>query len=653
MSRQPGAGHRVTSLFQKADIFTGPIYLNIRGRPTMATTLGGLLSLALVLILLTQATIQILQMVKHTDPNILQMTEFYDDPNAIYLNKSNNFIFAVSTTIDGKFVPMQQRSLFQFTGTFTQYYRNTTTGDRPKYYSNISFAPCNESDFSAFPAGTYVTYNLSQAYCPKFINHTFPNGTCPDFIVQEHPDCITDLEFVIRGTYLSTDFEFIQFNVNLCNETDPNRPWKLECDSVENIVKYFDQSTIKWNLYFANTLLNPVQYDPANKTFFDSLYWDMVLNNSKIADILLDQTTIVTHDSYYSSAARPNETFYNIDPSRNREQFTHNAGQFPILQWNLRRSNYNMVTVRTYMKIQDILANIGGFSKSIMFVMAIVAAGYVKYKYQMMLSNELYNYDVPKGNYRSANNSRSSDRSEDHDEYGHPKRKSRNASLSMQQNLLNHDTHGGDVPYSNQSEEDKIKKFFAEEKLTNRKIGYNEGSYFFAKFFRCCKRKSYDDVLSAKARDYVERDIDIIHLVQKVQELDKLKMVLLTSDQRQLFHYVPKPMITEAGDTPVERDASIMHHHEEIQPYVDDGEAGRDDNDRVVKFANLYMSYRKVSRDNDVSRATSNRRLLNLIGEDLIRVFQKVDKEVGDNPDPRHLQNVLWRYIAADKKKNQ
>jgi len=223
----------------------------------------------------------------------------------------------------------------------------------------------------------------------------------------------------------------------------------------------------------------------------------------------------------------------------------------------------------------------------------------------------------------------------------------------MQQNLLNHDTHGGDVPYSNQSEEDKIKKFFAEEKLTNRKIGYNEGSYFFAKFFRCCKRKSYDDVLSAKARDYVERDIDIIHLVQKVQELDKLKMVLLTSDQRQLFHYVPKPMITEAGDTPVERDASIMHHHEEIQPYVDDGEAGRDDNDRVVKFANLYMSYRKVSRDNDVSRATSNRRLLNLIGEDLIRVFQKVDKEVGDNPDPRHLQNVLWRYIAADKKKNQ
>jgi len=272
----------------------------------------------------------------------------------------------------------------------------------------------------------------------------------------------------------------------------------------------------------------------------------------------------------------------------------------------------------------------------------------VKYKYQMMLSNELYNYDLSK-NSRSVNNSRNSDVDED----GHPKRKSRNASLSMQQNLLNHDTQGEVAPghqWATQNDEEKIKKFFQEEKQTNRKIGYNELSYFFSKFFCCCKRKSYDDRLAEKARMYVEKDIDIIHLVQKVQELDKLKMVLLTSDQRQLFHYVPKPMITENGDTPVERDASIIHHNEQVEPYIDDGEAGRADHERVVKFTNLFLSYRRVSRDMDISRATSNRRLLSLIGDDLIKVFQKVDKEVGEDPDPRHLQNVFWRYIQNEKK---
>ena len=48
------------------------------------------------------------------------------------------------------------------------------------------------------------------------------------------------------------------------------------------------------------------------------------------------------------------------------------------------------------MKIADVLANLGGFAKSIMVVFAFLAAGYARYKYHMIVSNELYDFENKK-----------------------------------------------------------------------------------------------------------------------------------------------------------------------------------------------------------------------------------------------------------------
>ena len=649
MGKRQG-GHALTSLIQKADIFHGPIYLNVRGRDTIATTLGGLLSLVLVLIVLAQFSTQVQQMYYHSNPTILQMSEFYDNPSSIGLNETNNFMFAVSTTVDGKFINMTAESLFTFHAAFNQYFRDSE-GNRTKILSKVYFAPCNATDFPPpLPNSTYQTFNLMYAYCPVSINFTMPDGTCPDFIKDEYEDCIGPPHFNISGTYLSSAFEFIQFNVSICEEDaeEPYRPFKVTCDTMENIDKHFQKSQIKWNLYYANNLLNPIIYTPPNKTFFDSMYWDIVRNDFKVADIFLDQQTIMNHDSFYSETQCDNHTFYNIDPSKNREQGSKNNGDFPVLQWNLRRSSFNLVTIRTYTKIQDVLANIGGFSKSIIFAFTIIAAGYVRFKYQMMLSNELYSFQSPPPGH--GNDSISYYSGDDED--GSGRRKSKNASISMQHKLLNDEDIYNQAQNNNLSPnqgEDAAKEFFDKEKKVQRRMKYNELKYFFRKFLCCLKRPSYDDKLAAKSREYVENDIDIINLVQKIQDVDKLKMVLLTSDQRQLFNYVPKPLVTLESEKAVNRDASFMHH-EPMENYLNDIDGPRADHERVLKYSKLFMSYRRISRDFDVGRMNANKRLLNLMGEDLIKIFQKIEREVGEEPDPRHLQAVLMRCIQKEKK---
>ena len=66
-----------------------------------------------------------------------------------------------------------------------------------------------------------------------------------------------------------------------------------------------------------------------------------------------------------------------------------------LLQLNLRRSNLNVVYVRTYPKIQDIFYHLGGFSNVIIFIATFIAARYNQYKYLMTLTNKQYRFLSP------------------------------------------------------------------------------------------------------------------------------------------------------------------------------------------------------------------------------------------------------------------
>jgi len=41
----------------------------------------------------------------------------------------------------------------------------------------------------------------------------------------------------------------------------------------------------------------------------------------------------------------------------------------------------------------------------------------------------------------------------------------------------------------------------------------------------------------------VKERLDVVYIIQKLVEIDKLKMLLLNEDQLKLFEYLPKPIV--------------------------------------------------------------------------------------------------------------
>ena len=43
----------------------------------------------------------------------------------------------------------------------------------------------------------------------------------------------------------------------------------------------------------------------------------------------------------------------------------------------------------------------------------------------------------------------------------------------------------------------------------------------------------------------MEKSLDVLYIIKKIQEIDKLKVLLLNQHQIKVFDYLPKPLITE------------------------------------------------------------------------------------------------------------
>ena len=65
----------------------------------------------------------------------------------------------------------------------------------------------------------------------------------------------------------------------------------------------------------------------------------------------------------------------------------------------------------------------------------------------------------------------------------------------------------------------------------------------YIKFNLLKKKKSLRQKLLAKAEQTFKEDLDVVNLVTKLHELEKLKILLLDEDQLVIFNYLSKPII--------------------------------------------------------------------------------------------------------------
>jgi len=628
------------------DIFDEPIHFNLKGEKTIKSKVGGLISLAVMVFLAVQTIIQVVAMFNRNGPSIIQMYEYQDDPQILYLNNTNNFMFAVSFTNNNSPMNLSVDSLFSFTSTFSQYIRNAD-GSQTKYKPQINWAPCQAENFSTnvFSANTFSSYNLQYAYCPESVNYTdITTGVCPSAVIKEYPDCIAPLDFKIRGNFLSGHFDFISFRLTECDQDDALHIEGLQCKSGD-ITSAFDGNELQINLYYSNSLIDPTNHQTPNKTYLDTIYWNVNPSVSRVADIFVDIETVVDADSYISTDDSHNSTYYSIQSDKTRElqQFSTDY----MLQWNLRRSNVNHVTTRTYTTVLDVISDIGGLGGIFMAVGFIVTAGYTKFKYQMILSNKLYDYE-------SVSKPRKAQQNENPIQAKQKTSSRRQKSEAQAQKYQ--------IPVGEKSEDiaslnltspkitqrlnpsKTIKKYFEHLFDIKRKMPYNEFSYLKALFALICCRRNPEQQIARKARQQIILDLDITRIIEKLQEIDKLKMLLLNRYQREAFNYIEKPVITlEEGDP--------KHRRGSLNDTQQDALAGslfeiREEYKSLSRYAKLYASYRHLTSDVESQNSKYNRKLLEMLGPELIKVFKQIDHHMSNELDPSKFEEVVNRLMG-------
>ena len=80
-------------------------------------------------------------------------------------------------------------------------------------------------------------------------------------------------------------------------------------------------------------------------------------------------------------------------------------------------------------------------------------------------------------------------------------------------------------------------------------INFNLLNYFFLKVkdLFCCS-KSLKEKLFLKAHQIYDQEIDLVKILQRIQDIEKLKYLLLTEKQMALFNFLEKPLIIVTND---------------------------------------------------------------------------------------------------------
>lgn len=92
---------------------------------------------------------------------------------------------------------------------------------------------------------------------------------------------------------------------------------------------------------------------------------------------------------------------------------------------------------------------------------------------------------------------------------------------------------------------EKTKKFFKENKQDKSKNKFNFSfcEYLYMKMNIFKSKKNLKKRLIEKAEKSCQEDLDVVNMVTKLHDLDKLKSILLDSDQLAIFDYLSKPII--------------------------------------------------------------------------------------------------------------
>lgn len=567
------------SFLKAVDLFGHPIQLTFNQQEAQRSIFGGINTLILLSLFIGIAFQGFLNIMMRANITSYTTDIYSNQPPYIDISPdAMNFAVSFTPTSLNVWDQMKYFKLEVFQGVYTRDLNGVTT----KIKRAVKMVPCQLNTFtsSAQTVLLGLTSNVSGFLCPK-----------------------SDDVFAVSGKFSSTNFTFLNFKLSKCKNST-----NVTCASKEAIDKAFTSAggKVYLNFYLMNNIINIYDFDNTVNPFMDDRIYLLINRDSyKEKNFYFTQQKIFTDSSIITTSYKEDIDTFIFDNNFDESELTFNEADGTYASVYFRSNFLAKYHYRTFEKLGKFVSYIGGFWSVLFLFFSIIGKRYNKHLFLVKIANQLYDFENPNPESKEPK-IRPNDPSQKK-EFKKIKLVDKNEKESNRGETTENSRINQNIRlYLKKKNEYKLMKGL---------------KYFFECFFKSSEKEKYKSQKKLQNRAFIEiyKDVDIIHLLKKMKQIDKLKSLLLNETQICLFDFDHKTKINLSRQM---RNSSLRFlekmESRRMNVKQDTYEIGFKD----VK--NYYESYQLLKKDANEKNATFNSRIINLIDIDLLKIFQNI-----------------------------
>lgn len=515
-------------------------------------------------------------MVNKTNPQILNQDLKVEKRPSLYLSKEN-FTFSVGLA-DETNAFLIDPQIFEFA--ITIYHQDSENYEMRQF----SLKLCEENDYQLHKE-LFHKLKLNKTYC------------LPDEVLK------------IDGYWDEDQLNYFYVDLKKCENTTENS----SCKSNEEIEKFLQTAYI--DIYIDSPNIEFSNYYTPFKHELSIFYQKLSINMYKIMEIYLKSSVFQTDQGWFFESLQFIKGFVVGNYLYDLGAYEKNTILQIFYSISVYSSEKKSTISRRYQKVQDILAQFGGVCNILLIIGFFLAKVENHYSFIYETMNKLYDFQV---------------KTQEKDEKIHKKPKSGNF-LSKNQDKELVESSANSLNKTAKSLREKLAfqlnftRFFKKPEVLKPQISKIERFHSFKQrkkslFFGFCsylwlllKKKKFRlnkrEVLFMKAERKITEETDIVNIVQKLQDIEKLKKVLLTEEQLFFFELLEKPVIsTKERENAVSKEEIMMISSRNHEKTVNESK-------KIRKFREAYLFLKEKAESSHCDK-----QLLELIDEEILNV---------------------------------
>jgi hypothetical protein len=516
-------------LILMADIYGSKPTLKIGRLEAFKTRLGSILTITSILCILSALVYFGLDLFSSSNPKIVLSITNIDYPEKYHMSNENfGFVFGlqdVNTYNQYIDETIYTAKAFQKTATRVQ------VGNSSEFQWDVTPLELVRCSIDKFPDEFKELYKFSP------LNDMY---------------CLKNNSFYIDGTFLNDHYSFLYIELSECRNS--TEKMDIPCKPKSEIDAKLTGSFFAFS--HTDITIDPRNYTSPNQNYNGDTYTTISNKYFKEMHHYVKQIQIETDRGFLLN---------NVDRIKFlKDDYIKEMTDFRVasnfLSYTLKLSTVFETYSRSYKKVQNVAAEVGGVVEIISILCAVLAFFYNKAKFNELIINEFFYVDDSTGtNMKSIVDNSSND------------------TKKFNSNTVLHSVMSSNYPSRKESSKQTVVTYSKPTVLIKNSETHNNSKeltiytptirltfvqsfcYFFAS---CCFKKSRTTRILEKGQKEVEKQMDILNILKKMGEVDRLKEILLTETQIKLFNLPYKNKLNL--DNYVEKDLS----KDEIVKYI-------------------------------------------------------------------------------------